>query len=145
MKTAWQWLEEFPPIVVRLVARRGRAGNSRWIDSAEIAIESDIPLARVQAIGECFDWTDVTVGEVRRFCAACRFDPTVFRDREAQRIYLYVCMTRKLSQPPAYLRRHPAWTAEILPLLHRLKSRPPSSKASNASSWSNERSYGHAA
>lgn len=118
----WEALEAFPPILVRLAARRCVAGkNVVALSHQEIAITAGIPLTRVVQISESFSFDDVTVGETRRFCAACNFDPTRPADRERQREYLRQCQIRQMHQPPYYLRHSPWWESQFQPLILRLR------------------------
>lgn len=138
----WGALEDFPPIVVRLAARHGSGHSTHAITGEEIAIVSDIPLVRVTWISQLFSWEPVPLGEVRRFCAACHFDPTSRVDRNRQRVYLDQCQRRNLThRPPAFLRRHPAWATEFLPLIDRLRSHQASSNPSTSTGTSSGRTY----
>lgn len=119
----WEALEAFPPIFVRLAARRRVAGkNVTALSHEEIAITTGIPLERIVEISESFTWENVTIGEARSFCRACEFDPTRAEDRERQREYLRSCQKRYPDRPPHYLRNSPWWNSQFQPLIHRLKS-----------------------
>ena len=122
--TFWQALDAFAPIVVRLSARFVYVhDHPRAISIREIAISSGIPLSRVIQISESFSWDDVTIGEARRFCAACNFDPTSAKDRRRQNDYIQKCQTHP-NRPPHFLKVSPFWETELLPLIHRLRSHP---------------------
>ena len=131
--TFWQALDSFAPIVVRLSARFVYShDHPRAISIREIAISSGIPLSRVIQISESFSWDDVTIGEARRFCAACNFDPTNAKHRRRQYDYIQKCQTHP-NRPPHFLKVSPFWETEILPLIHRLKSHPTFSESSRKS------------
>lgn len=130
----WQLLADFPPVIVRLAARRATAGkNVAALSHAEIAIASMIPLARVIAISYSLSWDRVTVGEAEHFCLACGFDPTQAGHRRRQREYIRICQARYPNRPPHFLTVSPYWSQEILPLVNYLRSRMISSRASE---WS---------
>jgi hypothetical protein len=130
--TVWPIVEEYPPIKVRLLAKHPgqgvRSDGSLAITDAELAIASGIPLDRVREISKMFDWNRVMVGEMRSFCAACRFDPTSATDRERIRIYEHVCLKRN-KRPFQWLRDSPRYEAEFLPLIRLLSGRSTTSPA----------------
>lgn len=129
--TVWQCLAEFPPVMVRLAARRPLTSTScASLSYAEIAIASALPIARVVEISHLFSWDTVTIGELRRFCAACYFDPSSHRDRDRQYDILRKCK-KQPNQPPRYLRRSPYWRSEILPLIEHLRTMPQTLKSSD--------------
>jgi hypothetical protein len=107
-----------------LAARHTVAGVVTAIDSHEIAILADMPLARVIHIQQQFTWDEITMGDARKFCAACQFDPTNTTHRRRQFFYLRTCQIRKLNHPPRFLTRSPSWQTELLPLIRRLQCRP---------------------
>ncbi len=124
MTSAWNRLRDHPPILVRLYARTGWGRRTRSLSCAEIAIISDIPLARVQEISLLFDWDGLTIGEAKGFCAACGFDPMDIRSSLRQRDLQKKCKMRH-PQPrlPHFLSASPHLETELLPLISRLKSR----------------------
>lgn len=118
----WDAMHAFPPVMVRLAARRKGIGkNVRALSHQEIAITSGIRLSRVIAISFSLSWTDVTVGEAEAFCRACRFDPTNPADRERQRAYIRTCQN-KPNRLPHYLVSSPHWQEQFLPLVQHLKT-----------------------
>lgn len=134
-------LEVFPPCVVRLAARFVIGGkNVRALSNREIAIASGIPLVRVLEISRLLSWDEVTVGETRRFCAACNFDPTNANDRGRQRDYVRTCQNHP-NRPPRYLQNSPFWETELMPLIQHLRqSRTRSSGNSNTQPSAAEKS-----
>ena len=111
----WAYLEQYPPIKVRLLAHT-EDNRPVWISDAELAILSGLPLTRVKQIGRLPSWDDVTFSEMRKFCEGCRFDPTAPAERQRVADYEYRCLFRQ-SQPMQWLRRSPRYETEALPLI----------------------------
>lgn len=63
MKKTWQLVDQFPPYLVRCVARR-RIGSKQIqaMSDSDLAILSQIPLERVVEIYDRATWDEVTVG-----------------------------------------------------------------------------------
>lgn len=115
--TPWEAIDQYPPPYVRLLAKRPGSGRADMaMSDAEIAIHADMPASRVREISRLPSWDGVPLGEVRRFFAACQFDPTRSRDRQRVSVYERVCTTRK-KEPFNYLRLSPKWESEFLPLI----------------------------
>lgn len=114
----WKHLDQFPPVKVRLLAH-GDGNAPVWISHAELAITSGISLSRVIEISAMLNWDRVTFSEMRRFCAACRFDPTACAQRQRVKDYEYRCLKRN-SQPMQWLKRSPRYEQEVKPLIHLL-------------------------
>lgn len=129
--TFWEALRKFPPYYVRILAKRSAEEGNLAISDAELAIASGIPISRVREIARLDEWDSVTVGEVLAFTAACCFDPTKFSDRNRVIQYEYVCKKRG-NTPFRYLRRHPKWESEFLPLIKMLKAKLATNGASLA-------------
>lgn len=105
----WQHLEDFPPVMVRLMGRTGRGRGARALTTEEIATGADLPASRILAIGQKTDWKGVDVTEVEAFCRGCRFDPTVARDRR-DKCYMYLELCEKKKREPWwYLRNTKEW------------------------------------
>lgn len=98
---------------------RASQRNCIALSDAEIAIASGIALDRVRAISRMMDWDGVKLGEIKAFCAACGFDPTITAHREGFSKYEAKCLQRQ-SRPFQWLHRHPAYAEEILPLIRKL-------------------------
>lgn len=116
--TFWEGFSSCPPYYVRILAR---CGNARGMSDAEVAISSGIDINRVREIKFMVTWDDVTYRELLAFTTACGFDPTSAADRARAKRYEYICQTRD-STPFQYLRKHPKWESEFLPLLKILKA-----------------------
>jgi len=110
--------DEFPPALVRLLARRRVGGKRvRAVGDDEIAIASGIHLSRVREIYSRSAWDDVTVGEMRAFCAACGFDPESGADRNRVRAY----QNQEGGPKFTYLRTSPWWKTVFLPLIQTMR------------------------
>lgn len=78
------WWVEFPPYMVRLLARK-RSSKERKvpISGSEIASGSGISLRRVDEISRMKSWDNLRVGEASAFIVACGMSVrSLFRDRE---------------------------------------------------------------
>lgn len=119
--SAWKLLEDNPPILIRLLARR-KIGPTQVtaMTLQEIAITSGIPFSRVSVISQQLTWDGIDIPEAERFCAGCHYDPTSVKDRNRHFSYLRCC--RRWTKF-AYLKKHPLWASEFAPLINRLKSR----------------------
>ena len=117
-KSPWQHLQDHPPALVRLFARRRTPdGVLTVMTLQEIAIASGITLARVREISTQIDWSGVTVEEAQRFIAGCAFDPLSYRDRNRKAAYTRKCPKFR------YLKASPLWKNELAPLIFRLRSK----------------------
>lgn len=114
VKKTWQLVDQFPPYLVRCVARR-RIGSKQIqaMSDEDIAILADIPLARVVEIYDRRRWDDVTVGEMRRFCSACDFDPENAMDRNRLNAY----KNQRGGPKFTYLKKSPWWGSVFKPLI----------------------------
>ena len=83
------------------------------ISDEEIAIVSDIPLARVRAIYDSRTWDEISVGELRSFCAACDFDPENSADRNRLTAY----RNQKGGPKFTYLKDSSQWKSVFMPLI----------------------------
>lgn len=122
--TAWRLLESYPPIYVRLLAKKGTTGRGiKAVEDAELAITAGIPINRIRQISRMTDWKEMTVGEILQFIGACGFDP--FDPRCRKRLANYWCECKKSTQPPfLYIRASPKYLSEFLPLIRLLSSLP---------------------
>jgi len=121
----WRAFADHPPALIRLYARRRNGRTVEAITAEEIAITSGIPLSRVQEISAKVEWEGVSLAEAERFCAGANFDPTSAKDRNRERAYNLKChQNRPRFQ---WLKRHPRFVSEFLPLIVALKNSPPGS------------------
>lgn len=107
----WEILVKYPPVFVRLYAKE-RAGSRMHcaLSDQEIAIRGQLDLEKVRAISKMTSWDNVRVGDARKFCKGCNFDPFNYLDRN--RISAY---SRKGTY--AFLRRSDHWETTFLPLI----------------------------
>ncbi len=113
-----QIFEQYPPGLVRLMARR-KVGTKQVValTDEEIAVLSGLPLHTVQEIYWAKDWEHISFGHVRRFVAGCQFDPTLSADRNRASAYL-----RQKGKPSyRYLKQSPLWDTVFRPLARNLK------------------------
>ena len=114
MRTTWGLLDEYPPYLIRCFAKKKLAGKRiRAIADEEIAIISQIPLARVRAIYDSRTWDNVTVKELRAFCAACDFDPEDSSDRNRLTAY----RNQRGGPKFTYLKESSHWKTIFKPLI----------------------------
>jgi len=119
-KNFWEQVELYPPALVRLMARRREGGKKAVValTDEEIAIDSDLPLARVQDIYWMKNWDSIPFGEIRSFIQACRFDPTNAADRNRANAYVHQPGGPKYR----YLQTSPLWKSTFKPLICYLKN-----------------------
>lgn len=76
-------LLEWPPVLVRTLARTGRGRAVRVLTHAEVAKRSGLSIATVRRISAMRNWDHVRFDVVDRFLAACGFDLSLaFRQRQ---------------------------------------------------------------
>jgi hypothetical protein len=127
----WEWLDDFPPCYVRVLANAGPEHNTSWrraISDAEIAIGAGIPLDRVREIKMMTDYSLTTVAEMIAYFRGCNFDPTDAADRKRIRNQEAKCKKRHRI-PMAAVRRSPHFQSEVLPVIKFMGSRLRSSAA----------------
>ena len=69
-----QWLDRFPPCIVRILARKN-AGR-RGMTNQEIAARSGLTSAAVGKIANRTTWYGLKVDTIDRFCLGCGFNHT---------------------------------------------------------------------
>lgn len=120
MKNVWKLFDEYPPILVRLLARGSRGGP---MTTGQIVNRSSLRLwtYEVEAISQQTSWAGVPVDKAIAFLKACSVD---FADRRQMRRI----RQRLLKEPKtpggrfAYLKRSPEWGHYFKPLLQRYVS-----------------------
>lgn len=117
----WQLFADFPPALVRLLARKRAGKNVAAITAEEIAIVSGLPLDRVLEISGQTTWDGVSLPEAERFFLGCKFDPTSSQDRNRQRAYELKCKTTNRPRF-LWLKNSPRFESEYLPLIRRLRT-----------------------
>lgn len=64
-------LDRYPPILVRLLARRGRGRETWYPDDASLAAVCGLSIARFKFIEWSTDWRDITNGDRRAYFMGC--------------------------------------------------------------------------
>lgn len=96
--TIWAKLDKFPPVLIRLLARKG----GEAMTDAEISSAATLPIGTVKRLSYTKQWDDVPIEEAMRFMKACGCD---IDDRETFRN-----LNRYLKNPRfEHLRRHKQW------------------------------------
>lgn len=113
----WEAWLAFPPYYVRLLAKRG---HELALSDAEIAISSGIDINRVREIKCLTAWDTCTHREMIGYTMACNFDPTNQKHRARAKCYEQACKRRNVL-PFQYLRKHPKYESEFLPMIRILK------------------------
>lgn len=111
-------LRDFPPYYVRFHAK---AGRTRALTDAEIAIASCIPLERIREINRQRNWDDITMGEFLRYTRACNVNPLDSHERIRIKKYDETWKKRK-TIPFWFQRQSPKWDSELMPLLKMLRA-----------------------
>ncbi len=118
----WKFLSDFPPPKVRLFAKQPGGGRAaQAISDAELAISSGMTLERVRQICYSENWDAITASEMKAFFTACHFDPTLAAHRNRVTEYYRVCLKRN-TKVFQYLRNHPKWESEFLPLVKLMRT-----------------------
>ncbi len=80
MSVFYKRIDKYPPVLVRLMARKPRAsgnGNgTRPLTTVEIAAKSGLPESMVEGLSHSTTWKGVDVYTVRDFTVACGVDFT---------------------------------------------------------------------
>jgi len=108
MKTLSQKVDEFTPIVCRLLARKGRGKSVEPMTDEEIAKSCGLTVGDVIAISWNASWNGVPVDVMIKYTKGCGvdFDDRSLMDKHSK--YL----SRMTSKPRAawsYLKKHPDW------------------------------------
>lgn len=116
-RTPWQILEEYPPALVRLLARRQFSPKHvRAMSDQEIAVGAEMPVAEIVKISRMTHWDDLLIRKIRSFCKGCNFDPLNCYDRNRARSY-----TRS-SGKFSYLKQSGHWGTTFLPIIKILEN-----------------------
>lgn len=116
-RTPWEILEEYPPALVRLLARRQFSPKHvRAMSDQEVAVGAELPVAEVIKISRMTNWDNLLIGKIRSFCEGCNFDPFNCYDRNRARAY-----TRS-SAKFSYLKQSGHWDTTFLPIIKILEN-----------------------
>jgi hypothetical protein len=87
-RNPWRILEKFPPVLVRLLAKKAVATKHvRAVSDEEIAIKGGLSLDKVRHISKQTLWDIIPIGDAERFCIGCGFDPFNCYDRNRAMAY----------------------------------------------------------
>lgn len=111
-RNPWKILRKFPPVLVRLLAKKAVATKHvRAVSDEEIAIMAGLSLDKVRHISKQIKWDSVPIGDAEQFCIGCGFDPFNCYDRNRAMAY-------NRTQPSyTYLKVSPYWSTTFKPLI----------------------------
>ena len=116
-RNPWRILEKFPPVLVRLLAKKSVATKHvRAVSDEEIAVNAQLPLNVVKHISKQTTWDSIPIGDAERFCAGCGFDPFNCYDRNRAMAY------NRTSPRYTYLKVSPYWSNTFKPLIAILRA-----------------------
>jgi hypothetical protein len=116
-KTPWEILEDYPPALVRLLARKQFSPKHvRAMSDQEIAVGAELPVSEVRKISRMTSWDNIYMSKIKSFCSGCNFDPFDCYDRNRARAY-----TRS-SAKFSYLKQSNLWQDTFLPLIKVLEN-----------------------
>jgi hypothetical protein len=116
-RSPWGILTEFPPPLVRLLAKEHISKKHiRALSDREVAIGGELSLDRVRSISRTKSWDNISILELRSFCRGCNFDPFDYRDRNRVRAY------SRNAPKFSYLKASPYWSDTFLPLIKILEN-----------------------
>lgn len=112
----WTRSEQFPPILIRLLAKWRHGGP---MTDTEIAERAGLPVGTVLILGQCTAWDGIDIPTARKFMLGCGFD--IEKRSEYKRVTAYL---QKRPVTWQYLRKSPWWKDYFQPMMLRyLKSR----------------------
>jgi hypothetical protein len=111
-KTPWEILNDYPPALVRLLARKQFSPKHvRAMSDQEVAVAAEMPVSEIQRISKLVSWDTLVIPKIQAFCTGCNFDPFDCYDRNRARAY-----TRS-SAKFSYLKQSGNWSTTYLPLI----------------------------
>ena len=112
-ESMWERLNEFPPPLVRCLAREKLRGRAvRALTDQEVALASGgLTTGDVRDISKSRNWDEITIKKARLFCKGCMFDPLSAADRNRAGAYM------RTNPRFTFLRNHPHWESTFLPLV----------------------------
>ena len=118
----WQKTQAFPPVLVRILARKPHGPP---MSNVEIANRSGLSPAQVHDVSFTLSWDHVDFRTMRQFMAGCGID--LERREHLNRAQTYLrkqdALTEAKKRGWAYLRRSPDWTSFYEPLLRAYANR----------------------
>lgn len=101
-------MSQFPPCVVRYLARQGTGHGCKRVSNAQLASSSGLTQSQVVMLSKSNSWDGISVDHALTFMAACGFDP--FRTKRARH---YLRRTLLTERPFAYTLRTRGRPAEV--------------------------------
>lgn len=115
MISFWEMADLFPPILVRLLARK----NGMALTDDEIAKASGLNHFRIHVISCMVTWDGIDIPTARAFLTGCQID--FCNGDQMNRMKVYLGVTSRTQFQPAWhhLRRSPDWNTLYEPLKKR--------------------------
>lgn len=108
----WQKINQFPPIVCRLLAReRTPTGGVKALSATLIAVRASLTAMEVNSLSWLTSWSDVPFHKIRPFMEACGVDITNKEILRAHACYI------KRGASFKYLKQSPDWERVYKPLI----------------------------
>ena len=107
----WDKITEFPPMLIRLLAMKGRGHSASVMSDEEIASASGLELADIQDLSRAESWDGFRIGVARRFLRACGADPADPKQRH--RVIVFFSRETKFH----HLQKNPLWEPRFKPVL----------------------------
>jgi hypothetical protein len=105
-------LERFPPIVIRLLARRRLGTRTVPLTVAQIAAQSGLSVGEINALSRLTSWAEVTVDSMAAFTRGCGCN---LDDRDwLRKNTAYMAGVRSA---PRYLRQSSDWETVFQPMI----------------------------
>jgi len=109
------WFDEFPPFMVRILARQREGARRTPLCVDDIAKACGKSRRWVNYVSRLDSWDTMTYAAMKRFARACQMDPAkLYRDRE----YLARSMVGAQFQPLAHIQSLPdderAWMDALI-------------------------------
>ncbi len=101
-------MSEFPPCVVRFLARQGAGHGCKRVSNAHLASKSGLSAAQIVVLSKSNSWAGVDFEQALQFMSACGFDP--FHTKRARH---YLRRTLTTERPFAYSTRTLGRPAEV--------------------------------
>ncbi len=117
MPTFWKRLDEFPPILIRLLAREGPNGPP--LGTTGIVFRTGLSHWQVEQLSLSTSWDGVPVNTVKLFCQGCGIDLASSEDIKRITVYLRGKVITGHRVPPnfKYLRQSDRFRDYYKPLM----------------------------
>lgn len=105
-------LDRFPPVVIRLLARKQRGRTVTAMSDQDIAAASGLSVGQVKSVSRLTNWGTVDVDTLQAFCKGCGAD---LDNRDwLRKNAAYMASIRSI---PRYLRQSDHWSHTFEPLI----------------------------